>query len=139
MRLKVLQLEPWMKRIYRDRGVPILNEIPPVLNRNGWYMRGKESWFELDGRAYTNDSLAAQFRYEMKGYDHVPYNKELARLVSLLVYKLPRRHQRKYLKELTYFHYVPSPQSRLAFFKHRKRILDRMKEHGWDLKEVCSI
>lgn len=123
MNLKVLQLEPWMKRIYRDRGVPVLQEITPVHHRNGWYMLGSECWFEFNGRAYKNDSLASQFRYEMKGHDYVPYDKELARLVRLLVYKLPRRHQSKYLKELMYANPVPNVNSRLAFYKHRKRLL----------------
>jgi cation transport regulator ChaC len=56
MNIKRLELDGWMKS---KRGFEqTINsgeytQIDPKLNRNGWFLQGKDCWFEINGCAYT--------------------------------------------------------------------------------------
>lgn len=72
MKLKVLELEPWMENdIHPDwrcgdklLGSDRYPEVRPVFNRPGVYLLGKQSWIEIEGKAYANDP--EQFRFELR-------------------------------------------------------------------------
>ena len=59
MNLKVLQLENWMK-YFRDED---LQEIPALLDREGYYKLGDLCWFEVEGKAYLQD--VADFDHDL--------------------------------------------------------------------------
>ena len=74
MNLKVLQLEEWMKMLHDDRHSvnysKLYDEIAPIIGRDGLYRYGKESWFEVDGRAYVYS--VKDFEYVLKMFNHRP-------------------------------------------------------------------
>ena len=69
-KIKVLQLERWMKqKILRENGMGLI-EIAPILWRDGYYKSGYFVWFEYNGKAWEyphND-----FDYDLHILSHRP-------------------------------------------------------------------
>ena len=62
LRLKVLRLEEWMKRM-KNPNSPSLQSTDRELNRDGYYLNEDSCWFEVDGTAYFTDRK--QFLYTL--------------------------------------------------------------------------
>lgn len=87
MNLKVLKLDWWMTR-REDEGdmqacLACYVEIEPKVHRNGRYIKGKEAWFEINGKAYEDKQM---IRYELDLLNALEVPKEV--YVALL--KVPR-------------------------------------------------
>jgi len=64
VRVKVLQLDSWMKRMGQFNA-PSLEEVSPVrFNRDGFYLHYDMCWFEVGGKAYLYDK--SLFLYKLK-------------------------------------------------------------------------
>ena len=63
MKVKVLNLEGWMKKYPEKFPKDYLKEIQPYFNRDGYYLVGDVCWFEYSGKAYFVDG--GDFKYEM--------------------------------------------------------------------------
>lgn len=76
MKIKVLQLEPYMKNFYEFRNdadffdvFELFDEIEPRFNRDGYYCAYIDNkwhaWFEIDGKAFTNERLLGDFEFQL--------------------------------------------------------------------------
>lgn len=73
MNLKVLPLNFWQKIYLKDEWKhvrPELREIPPKLNRDGYYLKGDLCWFEISGKAFLYDKES--FMYDIEQLNHIP-------------------------------------------------------------------
>lgn len=88
MRIKVLELDWWMKRDgtepKRERllGSKRYPEIRPVFNRPGIYRLGKEAWVEIGGKAYRYDPL--QFYFQLAWKHALEYTDEEANALAAI-------------------------------------------------------
>jgi len=104
MNIKRLELDSWMtsKRFF-DQTISLGGyiEIEPKLHRNGLFLQGKECWFEVNGKAYTEKSLFASFYYRLKILQVRELNQfQTAALASIVIAKLATPKQ----KEMYGFH-----------------------------------
>ena len=132
MRLKVLRLLPYMKRL--DRGnfpEGYFTTFEPRIGRDGYYLLGKDCWFEIDGVAYTNDHLASSFHYDMRGYNRMPIGTDAMRALRAALNKLPSGYMHLAVQDLLRILDTPFPQNRLPLYQHRKRIRSMARKKGW--------
>jgi hypothetical protein len=81
-RLKVLQLENWMKSNLSGMNYV---EIKPPIHRNGWYLErmSKRCWFEVDGKAYQCPNQE-QFEYVLSLLNHRPLTQRQVTAIKTL-------------------------------------------------------
>lgn len=99
MNIKRLELDGWMtaKRSF-DETIRLGGyiEIEPKLNRNGFFLQGKECWFEVNGKAYTGKNLFPSFDYQFKTLQVRELNQfQTAALSAIVVAKLATPKQRE--------------------------------------------
>ena len=133
MRLKVLQLEPWMRRIHSGHGTPRdLKEFTmPLIGRDGWYLEAGISWFELDGRAFTTPKLNETFAYKLKLLGLIPCDRGYRQRLLDLLTKLPIGYMHLTVRELLGSLGESSVKSRLPLYQHRKRVRAMAKKKNW--------
>ena len=126
MKLKVLPLERWMIRDLdpncrwsdRQLGSPTHPETVPVFSRDGIYLRGKECWIEIHGKAFKYS--VSSFKHTLDNLDAERYNqRQIEALVELRNQGLATKPQEKLLGILARVEFGRS--------SYRRSMLDRMK------------
>lgn len=104
--IKVLQLEPWMEKSFKDDQQELFEmgytETTPRFNRNGWYKHIGLSWFEINGRAFYHPDmtwLADDFDSCLKQLNHRPLTRKQRNEIRSLIHN---RLAPRSLKELYY-------------------------------------
>lgn len=96
-RIKVLQLEFWMKiddNDYNDR-TPDSNSFigPAIIGKDAWYYDATGvSWFEFAGNSYATRGLAEQFKFKLATLSVSPLTNEQVQHLRKLVNTLPKSH-----------------------------------------------
>lgn len=94
-RIKVLQLEFWMKISdddFDDR-TPEDNSFigPAIIGKDAWYYDGTGvSWFEYKGNSYATKGLAESFKYTLELFDTDPLTNEQEQSLRSVAYSLPK-------------------------------------------------
>ena len=140
MKLKVLKLLPYMKRLDRG-GFPegYFTKFEPRVGRDGYYLQGNECWFEFDGVGYTNDSLRNSFLYDLRGYDRVYLGAYEIKVIHELHGKLTASLRGMSINELMGITYAPDIRTRLAMFKRSKVVrstIKSLKGKAHDLRQI---
>lgn len=73
IKIKVLNLEGWMKKYPEGFSQDNFTEIQPYFNRDGYYLINDVCWFEHNGRAWFTDP--GDFKYGLMLLD-VPYYRD---------------------------------------------------------------
>jgi hypothetical protein len=94
-RIKVLQLEFWMKISddnFDDR-TPDDNSFigPAIIGKDAWYYDGTGvSWFEYKGNSYATKGLAESFKYALELFDTALLTNEQEKSLRAMAYSLPK-------------------------------------------------
>lgn len=120
MKLKVLKSELWMKfdldPEWRGADHALLGsdrypEIPPVFNRDGIYLNGKECWAEIQGRAFKFDSK--QFKFELDLLNAGEYDEQSHKaLREICKVNLATKAQQRLLYSINLFREVRNTKRR---------------------------
>ena len=95
--LKVLKLSYWMlprKRSdweqERQSCLSRYKQLTPIVNKPGRYKLGKQAWFEVDGKAYSDN----MFDYDLSLLEASEYNsRQVAALQAVVEQKLATKQQ----------------------------------------------
>lgn len=70
MNIKRLELDLWMSPSKRhfDETIKLggYTQIEPKFNHDGFFLQGKDCWFEVNGQAFTGSNLFSSFMYTFK-------------------------------------------------------------------------
>lgn len=94
-RIKVLQLEFWMKISgdnFDDR-TPEDNSFigPAIIGKDAWYYDGTGvSWFEYKGNSYATKGLAESFKHMLEVLNTIPLTAEQEKALRAMAYSLPK-------------------------------------------------
>lgn len=114
MKLKVLNLERWM--VYDNTREDCVQygshyyEIPPILNRDGYYKYGNDCWFEVNGQAWLCSDINA-FEFTLNTLHAAEYRPEqIIGLSAIVKTNLATKKQRSMMRH--YEDYVDLISSR---------------------------
>lgn len=85
MNLKVLPLQNYQKLPHSRLEGLYFQEIEPIYNRDGWYSLYKNSWFEVNGRAYLlKPGTHEHHKYIVEILSHIPLTDRVVNILKLL-------------------------------------------------------
>lgn len=127
MNIKRLDLELWMYPSKKFFVATVSDgkyvKIKPILNRDGWFKKGKECWFEAEGQAYTCPKETFDYQFKILSVRELS-KQEIDALAVIFKTKFATLHQR----EMHCFHLLHGNKFNINESRRKKRFKDFKKK-----------
>lgn len=138
MNIKRLELDGWMKstRGFEDTikySSAHYTEIEPEIHRNGYFVHGKDCWFEVNGRAFTADKSAFDYLFNIVTVRELS-KRETDALEAIVNARLATAEQKK----LHGFHVLHGNKFNIEAARAKKR-LKAMKKRMQEKRESVIL
>jgi hypothetical protein len=103
MKIKRLSLEYYMPLVEEYPWEIVasgLKIVPCVVYKEGWYLKGNESWWEYRGKAYTSNNLATSFKWSLTHLSATRFSNKEVELLNEVCKFLPNPIKKEIQKKL---------------------------------------